>query len=324
MARKVFNCVLCKRPPTTSSGRTDVVVCSSHRHDEICDLNDEAFEGMDLNAWNALGELVAGLEAKAYKVKPEWVVNDMGELGVKIGDRFFFLYKGKSLEYDDPNMAIQWRPVEKREFGECCHPVETHAKAAYERYRYEKAQGKDQVRYDYGDSWAPLPTPKVHEQVECDSLGISPRGSRPPWDMGTVYPTIDGRERLVAVHATMKSAEAQVAEREKGAFRVKRHVVVDRFAGATKEKQPYVVVQALPVGIIDLTLMEYHCLASSPEQALDLFYERAGVTRVEVPDDEVDAECLNGDPKILALGYWVEGYFFSLGEPEKCDLKGGG
>ena len=47
----------------------------------------------------------------------EWVVNDLAELGVKIGNQFFFLYKGRS--YQGGN---KWRYVGKREFGECCHP----------------------------------------------------------------------------------------------------------------------------------------------------------------------------------------------------------
>ena len=63
----------------------------------------------------------------------EWVVNDNAELGVKIGDQFFFLYKGESLVYEDarhdekddgsPGDQMYWRPVRKREFGECCSPL---------------------------------------------------------------------------------------------------------------------------------------------------------------------------------------------------------
>jgi hypothetical protein len=58
----------------------------------------------------------------------EWVVNDIAELGVKIGDQFFFLYKGRSLNYenthyDEDGKPMMWRPVGKREFGECCHPI---------------------------------------------------------------------------------------------------------------------------------------------------------------------------------------------------------
>lgn len=59
--------------------------------------------------------------------KPLWVVNSLGELGVKIGPRFFFLYKGYSLEYrdgtDGEGNPLMYRTVGKREFGECCHPI---------------------------------------------------------------------------------------------------------------------------------------------------------------------------------------------------------
>jgi hypothetical protein len=59
----------------------------------------------------------------------EWVVNDSMELGVKIGTQFFWLYKGRSLTYDDGTHdngnRMRWRHVGKREFGECCFPVGT-------------------------------------------------------------------------------------------------------------------------------------------------------------------------------------------------------
>jgi hypothetical protein len=46
----------------------------------------------------------------------EWVVNEMGELGVKIKDQFFFMYKGESY-----SGGTKWRHVFKREFGETCY-----------------------------------------------------------------------------------------------------------------------------------------------------------------------------------------------------------
>jgi len=49
-------------------------------------------------------------------VDVKWIVNELGELGVKIGDQCFFLYKGESIEY--ANDAKLWRPVGKTEFGE--------------------------------------------------------------------------------------------------------------------------------------------------------------------------------------------------------------
>lgn len=58
--------------------------------------------------------------------EPQWIVNDMGELGVKIGDRCFFLYKGDNIEYKDgkhdDGTPILYRTVGKREFGETCKP----------------------------------------------------------------------------------------------------------------------------------------------------------------------------------------------------------
>lgn len=56
----------------------------------------------------------------------EWIVNDLAELGVKIGDQCFFLYKGRSIQYDglhDDGTPMLYRLVDKREFGEVCIPV---------------------------------------------------------------------------------------------------------------------------------------------------------------------------------------------------------
>lgn len=47
----------------------------------------------------------------------EWIVNDRGELGVKIGQQFFFLYKGHSFMYSLGG-SRQYRHVGEREFGE--------------------------------------------------------------------------------------------------------------------------------------------------------------------------------------------------------------
>lgn len=56
-----------------------------------------------------------------------WVVNDSGELGVEISGRYFFLYKGESLEYEDPKhedgTPMLVRRVGKREFGETQWPA---------------------------------------------------------------------------------------------------------------------------------------------------------------------------------------------------------
>ena len=92
----------------------------------------------------------------------EWVVNDIAELGVKIGDQFFFLYKGASLVYGtdeasqaagvslnedvDPPTPHKWRPVFKREFGECAHPI-----------NYNDPRLIGTVSLDDSDEWRDLP-----------------------------------------------------------------------------------------------------------------------------------------------------------------------
>lgn len=78
-------------------------------------------------AAKALREAESNAQAALSDGDVQWIVNDNAELGVKIGDQFFFLYKGHSLVYKsgqhDDGSPLMWRPVGKREFGECCHPV---------------------------------------------------------------------------------------------------------------------------------------------------------------------------------------------------------
>jgi hypothetical protein len=80
----------------------------------------------------------------------QWVVNDNAELGVKIGEQFFWLYKGESLVYDnaehDDGRPMMWRTVGKREFGECCHPV-----------NYKDPRMIGTVSLDDSDRWQQLP-----------------------------------------------------------------------------------------------------------------------------------------------------------------------
>ena len=87
--------------------------------------------------------------------EPEWIVNSLGELGVHVDGRCFFLYKGRSLEYDafgdDP---VKWRPVGKREFGET---VRTS------NYTYSP-----DLEYSLGDEWQAVPA-KPEKLAEDES-----------------------------------------------------------------------------------------------------------------------------------------------------------
>lgn len=88
-----------------------------------------------------VGEEIKKTKAKEntsddFLLVPEWIVNDIGELGVRIGVKNFYLYKGESLQYvEDPP---RWRPVGKREFGECCH-----------RPAYSEAEYSDNDCFDW-------------------------------------------------------------------------------------------------------------------------------------------------------------------------------
>ena len=77
----------------------------------------------------------------------EWIVNDIGELGIRVSGQCFFLYKGHSLEYTGNNedgTQMMVRNVGKREFGEVCLPLEFNCVG----------------KYDVGDGWKPLPKKK--------------------------------------------------------------------------------------------------------------------------------------------------------------------
>ena len=105
-----------------------------------CAMANEAIQNLDA-ALRASPAIPEGLR----EADVEWVVNDNSELGVKIGNRFFFLYKGDSLVYKDgkhdDGSPMLWRLVGKREFGECCHPVHLT--------RYPE-------KYIEGEGWEPI------------------------------------------------------------------------------------------------------------------------------------------------------------------------
>ena len=108
----------------------------------------------------------------------EWVVNSIAELGVKIGDQFFFLYKGESLVYrkdcDADEGTLLWRHVGKREFGECCHPIND-----VDPTRYGTVDVRD------GREWMPLPLASrpapspAPTKAEPDGAGAKPEPPTP-------------------------------------------------------------------------------------------------------------------------------------------------
>ena len=93
--------------------------------------------------------------------EPEWIVNSLGELGVKVGDRFFFLYKGHNLEYTNDSAPMLWRPVLKREFGETCRPADTPF--------YDRGEVNKDGSYTFGVGWKSLTDPKEEEKDDTIS-----------------------------------------------------------------------------------------------------------------------------------------------------------
>jgi hypothetical protein len=92
-----------------------------------------------------------------------WIVNDNGELGVRVGDTFAFLYKGRSLEYDadtrDDGTRMRWRPVYKREFGECQHPVGFPPNGS--AFRYASGDPGDWLDLPLKVRMEPAPAPEL-------------------------------------------------------------------------------------------------------------------------------------------------------------------
>ncbi len=100
----------------------------------------------------------------------EWVVNNSGDLGVKIGNQFFFLYKGRSVQYkneeemmDGSIRQMQWRNVGKREFGEACKPDgwwDKDGRCRYpDDYDLQLVRGPGDISPDEFLAWKPLPDP---------------------------------------------------------------------------------------------------------------------------------------------------------------------
>ncbi len=89
--------------------------------------------------------------------EPEWIVNDLAELGVLMDGKAYFLYKGHSRRYEsglrDDGTPMMYRPVQKREFGTVCRPT-WHVDFG-DAPVYPGAE--DGLRYEEGEGWLPLP-----------------------------------------------------------------------------------------------------------------------------------------------------------------------
>ncbi len=126
--------------------------------------------GADLTkeARPAVDELVRRLRAAESPPAAddvEWIVNDMGELGVRVRGGHYFCYKGKSLVYEtglhDDGRPILHRNVGKREFGETVWPTKWVTDGKREdRYRQDLIYtpglsfgSPDDPKY----KWLPLP-----------------------------------------------------------------------------------------------------------------------------------------------------------------------
>lgn len=135
-------CPFCGETDTylTSNGiENDFVGCACGAEGPTCGTPEEA-----IAAWNrrsALPSPAGAVQVPQLKADDvEWIVNDNAELGVKIGNQVFFLYKGQSLVYEsgkhDDGTPMLYRMVGKREFGECCHPVKFYKEGARLPERY--------------------------------------------------------------------------------------------------------------------------------------------------------------------------------------------
>lgn len=86
----------------------------------------------------------------------EWIVNDLGELGVKIGEQCFFLYKGRSYVG-----GREYRKVWKREFGECCHPIRITNLDQLDGFK-NSTPGESEM-----DVWKPIPNRPEPDPDSC-------------------------------------------------------------------------------------------------------------------------------------------------------------
>jgi hypothetical protein len=152
--------------PVARGSWANAIMSMASGSDRTRELRQILVDAMDVVEQGSIdeGRLIAALRAFDRPAPPleasqiEWVVNSAGELGVKVGRTFAFLYKGRSLQYDQGS-GTRWRHVGKREFGECCHP------------RTMPENGQAGRPYTVGDGWLPLGEDAPQPKVESDFVG---------------------------------------------------------------------------------------------------------------------------------------------------------
>ena len=118
-------------------------LCPDHGHEPECHCDEDMARAA--NRILASPERSEHMAADSLVTKQvHWIVNSLGELGVRIGGRCFFLYKGESLRYSQA-AGLLWRPVGKREFGECAHPI-----------NYQDPTRHGEVDIHDGQEWLPI------------------------------------------------------------------------------------------------------------------------------------------------------------------------
>jgi hypothetical protein len=95
-------------------------------------------------------------------IEPIWIVNDNSELGVMVNGICYFLYKAGNLTYEnsthDDGSPMYIRPLFKREFGECCLPLDIC-------HLMETGEYKDKsVSLSDSDNWVKMPKPPANFQ----------------------------------------------------------------------------------------------------------------------------------------------------------------
>jgi hypothetical protein len=168
--------------------------------------------------------------------EPKWIVNSLGELGVEVYGRFYFLYKGHSLEYtnNESSTPLLYRAVGKREFGETCHPPDTRdagGRSLLRDGRYTAGEGWKQLPYFDAQHQAPpgvpttpeSPTPsdltnalawvtRVYDRIAKEAPAAGSASDRADGYLNMLGMAIEALEKAVASSTWLRAGEKQVGD----------------------------------------------------------------------------------------------------------------